>query len=114
MVACAEDIVCSAAQESSINGVKKDQLFLYRDTRLAGVRARHESELMRYPNVVGVAEGVLIRQSKPSNAPCLVVYVTKKDVGGEADNADALPREIEGIPIHIVDVGKIEPLLLLR
>lgn len=111
MVACAEDIVCSAAQESSINGVKKGQLFLYRDTRLAGVRARHESELMRYPNVVGVAEGVLIKQGKPSNEPCLVVYVTKKDVGGEADNAGALPCEIKGIPIHIVDVGKIEPLL---
>ncbi|MGI9293102.1 MAG: hypothetical protein ACR2PS_03895 [Pseudomonadales bacterium] len=114
MVAYAEDIVCSAAQKSSVNGVKKGQPFLLdRDTKLAGVRARHEAELMLYPNVVAVAEGVLIKQGKLGNAPCLVVYVTKKDVGGEAGNAGALPYEIEGIPIHIVNVGEIEPLGLL-
>jgi hypothetical protein len=113
-VARAEDIVCSAAQESAVNGIKKGQRLLNRDTKLAAVRARHESELLRYPNVVGVAEGIQIKQGKPSNASCLVVYVSNEDVDGEAGSAGTLPGEIEGIPLYVVDVGKVEALPLPR
>ena len=109
-MAGAEDAVCSASPDHAADGVSDGRRMLERDNRLAGVRARHESELMRYPGVVGVAQGVEVRQGKPGTAPCLVVYVKSDTAANDAAHASALPDTIEGIPVHIVDVGNIEVL----
>ena len=102
----AEGVVCSAAPAQSIEGVTDGRHVLEQDHRLAGVRARQEAELMQTPGVVGVAQGVEVREGRPGSAPCLVVYVTREN----AETAAALPDEIEGVPVYIVDVGAIEAL----
>ena len=81
------------------------------DARIAEVRARHEAEIMRRANVVGVAEGIRIRRGKPTGQPCIVVYVERKVPRAKLDNGDLIPRQIEGVPVDVVEVGRIEPML---
>ena len=80
------------------------------ELRIAEVRARHETELLRYPNVVGVAEGIRTKGGKPTGEPCLVVYVERKIPRAKLDKSEILPREIEGIPVDVVEVGRVEAL----
>lgn len=47
------------------------------DVRLLEVRTRHEADLMRYPNVVGVADGVRMTGGEPTRQPSIVVYVER-------------------------------------
>jgi hypothetical protein len=80
------------------------------EQKIATVRARHEAALMRYPNVVGVAEGFRTRRRKPTREPCLVVYVERKIPESKLKKSEILPRKIEGVPVDVFEVGKIEPL----
>lgn len=80
------------------------------ERRIAEVRARHETELLRYPNVVGVAEGIRTRQGKPTGERCLIVYVERKVPRGQLEGREILPSEIEGVPVDVVEVGRVEPL----
>lgn len=79
--------------------------------RIAEIRGRHEAELLRYPNVVGVAEGIRTKGGKPTGETCLVVYVERKVPRDELDESEILPSEIEGIPVDVVEAGRVEPLL---
>lgn len=76
--------------------------------RLAAVRARHEDRLMRFPNVVGVSEGTRVRGGVDTGEPCLVVYVTHKVPPAELGEADVLPSELDGVPVDVRAVGRIE------
>ncbi|HYS37793.1 MAG TPA: hypothetical protein VEO01_19420, partial [Pseudonocardiaceae bacterium] len=78
--------------------------------RIAAVRAAHEAELMRYPNVVGVAEGVRTSDGRPTGEPCIVVYVTRKVPRQELRADEVLPEEIDGVCVDVVPVGEIRPL----
>lgn len=80
------------------------------EQKIATIRARHEAELMRYPNVVGVAEGFRTKRGKPTSMPCLVVYVERKIPKSKLSKGEILPRKIEGVPVDVVEVGKVEPL----
>jgi hypothetical protein len=77
---------------------------------LAQARARHESELMRYPNVVGVSEGVRMRGGRPTGEASLVVYVERKIPRDQLGEDELLPRQVDGVPVDVVEVGVIEPL----
>ena len=81
------------------------------ELRIAEVRARHEAELLRYPNVVGLSEGIRTKQGRPTGERCLVVYVERKIPRAQLDPRHVLPTEIEGIPVDVVEVGRVEPLL---
>jgi hypothetical protein len=78
--------------------------------RLVEVRARHERELLRYPNVVGVTTGVRQRQGAPTGEPCLVVLVERKLPPDQLGPGELLPSEIEGVPVDVVESGSIRPL----
>lgn len=110
MMAWAEGAVCSVSPDYAVDGVSDDRRLLERDNRVAGVRARHEAELMRHPGVVGVAQGVETGQGKPGTAPCLVVYVARETAANDSAQPSTLPDAIEGIPVHIVDVGDVKAL----
>ena len=81
-----------------------------KQVRIAQIRARYESELLRYPNVVGVAEGIRTMEGKPTGEQCLVVYVEKKIPRSELEKSEILPSELEGIPVDVVEIGGIEAL----
>lgn len=76
----------------------------------AEVRTRHEAELLRYPNVVGVDEGIRTKDGVPTGERCLVVYVERKVPRDELAEAEILPGEIEGVSVDVVETGEITPL----
>jgi hypothetical protein len=78
--------------------------------KAAQIRSRHEAELLRYPNVIGIAEGLRTRRGQPTGEPCLVVYVERKIPRARLGKSEILPSDIEGVPVDVVEVGKVEPL----
>ena len=80
------------------------------ELKIAEVRARHEAELLRYPKVIGVAEGIRVKQGKPTGELCLTVYVERKIPKSKLKKREVLPREIEGTPVDVVEAGRVEPL----
>lgn len=76
----------------------------------AAVLARHQAELLRYPNVVGAAVGLRMRRGKPTGEPCLVIYVERKVPESDLAEGEMLPREVEGVPVDVVPVGRVRPL----
>lgn len=81
-----------------------------RTLKIAEVQSRHESALLRYPHVVGVSQGIRAKQGRPTGEPCLVVFVDQKIPAEKLDPGDVLPKEMEGIPVDVVEVGRVEPL----
>jgi hypothetical protein len=82
------------------------------DHRLSAALVKHQAALLDYPNVIGVAEGIRTKRGKPTGDRCLVVYVTRKLPKSKLRASELLPREIDGIPVDVVEVGQIEPLPL--
>jgi hypothetical protein len=78
------------------------------DGRIADVRARHEADLMRYPNVVAVADGVATRGGESTGERCIVVYVSAKLPASELAAEAVLPGEIDGVRVDVVEAGRIE------
>jgi hypothetical protein len=91
-------------------GGRGQQPDLASEAKAAEVQQRHEAELLRYPNVVGVATGVRTRSGKPTRESCLVVYVERKLPRKRLAAKDLLPSAIEGIPIDVVETGPLTPL----
>lgn len=81
-----------------------------RETEVVEILARHETKLLRYPNVIGVAPGIRTKRGKPTGERCVTVYVERKIPRGDLGDGEILPREIEGIPVDVVEVGKVEVL----
>ena len=61
----------------------------------------HTPALMRIPGVVGTAQG------EEGGQPCIIVFVARRS---EA-LGKSIPRELEGHPVRIDEVGEIRPLL---
>ena len=74
---------------------------------IAAVLARHDAELMAFPHVVAVAEGVRTRKGQPTGETCIVVYVDRKLPMDQLDKDARLPKQIEGVPIDVVEAGQI-------
>jgi len=79
-------------------------------SRVAAVRAAHEAALMRYPNVVGVSEGIEVKRGRPTGAPCITVYVTRKVPKANLSKSHTLPDRIEGVRVDVVEVGSVDAL----
>jgi hypothetical protein len=63
---------------------------------LPAVIRRHRNEVMKLPNVVGMGAGLCRNRS----GHCILVYVTRDQW------PPGLPRDLEGIPIELVQVGQ--------
>ena len=78
--------------------------------RLRRVKTRHESELMRKANVVGVGVGFRRRSGKPTDEPAIVVSVTHKVPRSLLDAGDVVPRQLDGVPVDVEAVGSLRAL----
>jgi hypothetical protein len=76
---------------------------------IAAVQAEHEADLMRYAHVVGVAIGTCTRGGSRSEEPCLVVFVDRKLPERALGPGALLPRELDGVPVDVVEVGRPGP-----
>jgi len=72
-------------------------------------------QLLKYPNVTGYSKRYRyrIRKGKVVKELCLQVHVAKKIPEKQLRIQDVLPKEVEGIPIDVVEYGllRIPPLL---
>jgi hypothetical protein len=71
------------------------------------VQARYTDELMTKANVVGVAAGLIQRGGQHTGDVGLVVLVARKVSPDELADHDMLPRELDGIPVDVQEVGEI-------
>lgn len=73
-------------------------------------KENHEAELMEKSGVVGVAIGYKHIGGRKTNQLCIICYVTSKKAEGELEKHDIIPEEIEGVPVDVVESGKIRAL----
>lgn len=78
--------------------------------RISQILADHETELLRYPNVVGVSEGIRTKAGQPTGEPVLVVYVDRKIPENQLAPDAVLPKQVDGIPVDVVEIGSVEAL----
>jgi hypothetical protein len=66
--------------------------------------------LFKYPNVIGYSNELLpkIVKGKATETLAIRVYVSKKVPVKELRKEDIIPREIDGIPTDVVEIGRIE------
>ena len=96
--------------EAAEKGARDAPMSRIDDARIAALRMKYEAELMRYPNVIGVSEGIRMKRGKPTGEPCLVVYVKRKVPRARLGKGEVLPRKIDGVPVDVVEVGAVEAL----
>jgi len=63
------------------------------------VSDRHRARLMKYPNVIDVRAGYKFRDGWITSIPAVVVTVLQKHP--EAHGDDALPAELDGVPVDV-------------
>ena len=74
---------------------------------IRAVKERHEARLLQKKNVVGLGIGYKEIEGQQTGLLSLVVMVRKKDSPSTLDAVDLLPSEIEGVPIDVIEVGRI-------
>lgn len=73
--------------------------------RARRVKKAHEAQLMAKANVVGVGVGLCKTHGLKTGRVGLVVMVSQKLPPGLLSPDDLLPREIDGVPVDVQEVG---------
>ena len=68
---------------------------------IEAVLRKHEDALLAYPNVNGVAIG------ERAGRPVIKVLVSKKVPESELQSDQILPKELEGCPLDVEEIGEI-------
>ena len=66
---------------------------------------KYESQLLMYPNVIGVSTGHKIVNGINTEELCISILVRKKISEEELDSKYVLPKDIESIKTDVVDVS---------
>ncbi len=90
---------------SEAPGFERDPHSVYQ--RAEEVKQRYQAEILTKANVVGVGVGFRSRAGMMTEEVAIIVMVTRKKSSAELPEADLLPREIEGIPVDVQEVGQI-------
>jgi hypothetical protein len=75
--------------------------------RASAVKQAYQAELLSKANVVGVGVGFRTVGGRRTDDIALVVMVTQKVPRAQLAPQDVLPREIEGVPVDVQEVGRI-------
>ena len=76
-----------------------------RRAKIAAIQERHDACLMRFPKVVGTGIGYRQRNGQITDELCLVVMVSQKLERSDLPDQAILPRELEGVPVDVVESG---------
>jgi hypothetical protein len=79
-----------------------NEAFLRALDRVIAVASKHERELLAYPGVVSVGAGPQRKGGRITGQPAIIVTVRRKTDAPE----QPLPREIDGVPVDINELGK--------
>lgn len=74
------------------------------------VKKKHEAELMKKSGVVGVAIGYKHIEGRKTDQLCIVCYVIEKISEADLKPEDIIPKEIDGVPIDVVESGRFRAL----
>jgi hypothetical protein len=74
---------------------------------IRAVKDRHEEDLLKKKNVVGLGIGYKEVGGQKTEQLSLVVMVKRKELPSQLDARDLVPSEIEGVPIDVKEVGEI-------
>lgn len=72
---------------------------------------KHERELIRRENVVGVAAGVKVKKGTPTGEPAVTVLVERKVAKSRLSESALIPAKLDGVPTDVIESGPIRPLL---
>ena len=73
---------------------------------LIKVKDRHQRDIMTKKNVTGVGVGYKTTRGVKTDVLSIVVLVEKKLPAAALEIRDLVPRELEGIPTDVLEVGK--------
>ena len=66
---------------------------------------KHHRRLKAYPNVLSIRDGVKWENDKMTDKRSIVIFVPKKLPLSQLSPLDVLPKEIEGIPVDVVELS---------
>jgi hypothetical protein len=75
--------------------------------KVAAVKRARQAELLRKANVVGVGVGYRRRRGQITDTVALVVMVSRKLPREQLAPEDLLPRELDGVPVDVQEVGEL-------
>lgn len=78
---------------------------------IAEAQEKHQAELLRLENVVGVADSFKITKNQPQDQRSLTVLVREKKAANKLSKANRVPAEIDGVPTDVVEVGDLHALV---
>ena len=78
--------------------------------RVVAVKARHEADLLKKANVVGVGVGFREKGGRPTDEVVLVVNVSRKQPASQLAPQDVIPPIIEGVPVDVRETGELRAL----
>ena len=78
-----------------------------RTAKAQAAKKAHVAFLLGLPNVVGVGVGLRIRRGEPTGEVALVVLVNKKVPDAELAPHELIPKELDGIPVDVLEVGDL-------
>lgn len=70
-------------------------------------RARHEAELLRKANVLGLAVGRKVIGGEETDEPCVVILVRKKVPEEELKPRDVVPKRVDSVRTDVVETGEL-------
>ena len=73
--------------------------------KILAVKRAHEAELLAKAHVVGCGVGYRRKAGKPTSILALVVLVDRKVPTHLLSAWDAIPAEIDGIPVDVQEIG---------
>ena len=71
------------------------------------VKEAHERELLAKQNVVGCGVGYKFVDGKRTDKLAIVLMVRKKTPEGLLELEEIIPREIDGVPVDVQEVGEL-------
>ena len=74
--------------------------------RAKRVQEKYNGQLMALPRVVGTAVGLRKRQGQYTNQVAVVVMVERKVPAAQLAPGEAVPRELEGVPVDVMETGR--------
>ncbi len=78
--------------------------------QIRAVKQAYESQLLSMPNVVGVGIGFRSTGGVRTQTPALIVLVSRKIPAELLEPTEQIPREIDGVPVDVQEVGELRAL----
>jgi hypothetical protein len=72
------------------------------------VKEKHEHALLKKSGVTGCGIGYRYINGKKTDMLCIVCYVKEKKPEEKLRKNDIIPKEIEGIPVDVVESGRFK------